>query len=869
MSAWRASWRVALRQGRRDVGRARGRSLLVAVMVGTPVLLTTTLLGVVGSDSLDDRDQLTVQMGSGQAVLDQVGTPIVQAARGELWIARDESDDPGPQVQDGVAKAERILGRGLVPSVEDVRATLRLGDRGFTTELRGIDTTEGFTRSAYAVEEGRAPRRAGEILVNRALADEGATIGAVLHGGHDESLRVVGVGRPQSLLRGGASAAAVVLPRDALALSGADAPRRFVVGGDAVRWDDVRALNDVGFTVTSRYVLDHGLTAAQRADTRRAEEGNPGADDGTRAVLVIIATSVMIEIVLLACPAFAVGVRRQRRQLALLAANGATPQQLRRTVLGQALVLGVLSSVAAAGLGIAIAAFVVRVGPDLVPAASFGPFTIAWPAVLLTVVLGSVAAVAAAYVPAVQASRQDVATVLAGRRGEVRSRRGLPIVGLLVAAAGVLTCFTLGTRPGGEVAVAGSTIAMVVGAVMVTPAFIGLVGGLGGSLPLPLRLAVRDTARSRSRSAPAIAAIMASVAGITAIGIGSASDFEQSRREYVAQAPAGRAVVQVTAADLGPVLDIIERSTGERWTPIARAGDEQGSVSASSVGDTGRSEYVGDVQVAEADTLRAWGVRLTQAQARALDGGQALSSTDGPLERPGRVRLEYDGEGSTIKGTVLTGRPADLRQARAGDSSPMLHGVVISPTTARAHGLPVTADQAISPVGAPALTPTEESDLAERVAGFSPEASLAVERGFQESWTIALGALLAVGGIAVLVGTLTATALALNDARPDFATLAAVGARPRTRRWAAGSQALVLALLGTLLGVVVGFVPGLAVTWPLTVNGWQTDVAAQGPVVAVPWLMLGGLVVAVPLGAALVATLFTRSRLTLVRRVAQ
>ncbi len=869
MSAWRASWRVALRQGRRDVARAKGRSLLVAVMVGTPVLLATVLLGVVGSSSLSEGDELTVQLGSGQAVLDQVGTPIVQDALGELWVARDGGDDPGPQVKGAVAKAERVLGRELVPSVEDVRVTLRLGDRGFTTELRGIDTTKGFTRSAYAVEEGRAPRRTGEILVNRVLADEGATVGAVLRGSHGESLRVVGVGRPDALVRGGSDAGAVVLPQDAVTLSGADAPRRFVVGGDAVGWNDVRALNDVGFAVTSRDVLDHGLTAAQRADTRRAEELNGGADDGTRAVLVIVATSVMIEIVLLACPAFAVGVRRQRRQLALLAANGATPQQLRRTVLGQALVLGVLSSVAAAALGIAIAALVVRVGPDVVPAASFGPFAIAWPSVLLTVVLGSVASVAAAYVPAVQASRRDVATVLAGRRGEVRSRRGLPVVGLVAAAAGVATCFTVGTRPGGEVAVAGSTIAMVVGAVMLTPTLIGLVGRLGGSLPLPLRLAVRDTARSRSRSAPAIAAIMASVAGITAIGIGSTSDFEQSRREYVAQAPAGRAVVQVTADDMGPVLDILEQSTGERWTTIARAGDQRGSVSASSVGDGGRSEYVGDVQVADADTLRAWGVRLTSAQARALRDGQALSSSDGPLERLGRVRLECDGEGPATKGLLLTGRPADLRQARTGDSSPMIHGLVISPATARAHGLPVTTEQAISPAGARALTPAEEADLAERVTGFSPEASLTVERGFQESWTIALGALLAVGGIAVLVGTLTATALALNDARPDFATLAAVGARPRTRRWAAGSQALVLALLGSLLGVVVGFVPGLAVTWPLTIDSWRTDGTTSGPVIAVPWLMLGLLVVVVPVGAALVATLFTRSRLTLVRRVAQ
>ena len=44
---------------------------------------------------------------------------------------------------------------------------------------------------------------------------------------------------------------------------------------------------------------------------------------------------------------------------------------------------------------------------------------------------------------------------------------------------------------------------------------------------------------------------------------------------------------------------------------------------------------------------------------------------------------------------------------------------------------------------------------------------------------LVLGAL---GGVLMLGGTLTATFLSLSDARPDLATLAAVGASPRTRR---------------------------------------------------------------------------------------
>ena len=74
---------------------------------------------------------------------------------------------------------------------------------------------------------------------------------------------------------------------------------------------------------------------------------------------------------------------------------------------------------------------------------------------------------------------------------------------------------------------------------------------------------------------------------------------------------------------------------------------------------------------------------------------------------------------------------------------------------------------------------------------------------------LVLGAL---GGVLMLGGTLTATFLALSDARPDLATLSAVGAAPRTRRGVAGSFALVVALVGALVGAVVGFIPGMAVT---------------------------------------------------------
>jgi putative ABC transport system permease protein len=119
----------------------------------------------------------------------------------------------------------------------------------------------------------------------------------------------------------------------------------------------------------------------------------------------------------------------------------------------------------------------------------------------------------------------------------------------------------------------------------------------------------------------------------------------------------------------------------------------------------------------------------------------------------------------------------------------------------------------------------------------------------------------------MLGGTLTATFLALSDARPDLATLSAVGAAPTTRRGVAAAYALVVGTVGAVLGAVVGFIPGLAITFPLTrTNGAYG--APTGPFIDVPWLLVLGLVVGLPLFAALVVAAATRSRLPMVSRLA-
>ena len=264
--------------------------------------------------------------------------------------------------------------------------------------------------------------------------------------------------------------------------------------------------------------------------------------DETLAVVALIIVMALIEVVLLAGPAFAVGARRQARTLALIAASGGTPRQARRVILGSGVVLGLVA--AAAGLVLGIVA-----GWALLPlvqrfnAEWFGPFELPWRYLAAIVAFGLVSALLASVVPAWLASRQDVVAVLAGRRGDRRPRASTPVVGLVLLGVGIATsAYGAVTSDSGNGAlwIGGSAIVSVLGMILVVPVVVSAVARLSGRLPLTARYAARDAARHRTRTVPAVAAVAATVAGVVALGIANASDELQNERTYTPQADGHR-----------------------------------------------------------------------------------------------------------------------------------------------------------------------------------------------------------------------------------------------------------------------------------------------------------------------------------------
>ncbi|MET0740865.1 MAG: ABC transporter permease, partial [Candidatus Nanopelagicales bacterium] len=547
--------------------------------------------------------------------------------------------------------------------------------------------------------------------------------------------------------------------------------------------------------------------------------------------------------------------------------------------------------------------------------------------VLVVLGVGVVTGLIAAWLPARQASRQDVVAALAGRRPVPRVPRRIPALGAVAVFVGALIAF-YGAGPGDPLAIVFGSVVAELGLVAMSPTLVAWVARIGPRLPAVPRLALRDAARSRTRSGPAVAAVMAAVAGAVAVSIFATSQEAADKRGYIPMLPQGMVGVSTlfTGADANDLEQIV--ATVERELPVEQTSLIQGYVpdegacqadgcdlmtvvtppqnecplerprpidtadAAAAANDwrcQGREPYssiFGDWLVGDADTLEALtGVDDPGARQALESGGVVMFDRASVLNGTATLQMvRYSDEGRAVKGGTST---PDAAQSGESGRPEVLHSVdvpavwlsegvrpgagLLSAEAAAAIGLPVEESGALfetsrMPTQAEEDTTQRQLDLAV-TSGSSPY--LVVERGYQNDTALALLVLLAVTGVVALGATAIAVGLAAADGRPDLATLAAIGAAPRTRRLLASSQALVIAGLGTLLGIVAGFVPGIAAVRSQT--DWSVPFTGVGspPVlpVVIPWGNLALLLIVVPLLAVVCAALFSRSRLPMVRRL--
>lgn len=862
--------RAGLRIAWRDAARSKGRTALVVAMIGLPVMAVVAMAVLMRTSEWSPKESLPYEIGAADARFSGTG-------RGELQ--QDPYDDGGilgdaprggrpwttGEFQRLVA-AEYGPGARVAPLGTGKVAPVRAGRADVPADVTELDLRDPLAAGILRIERGRAPARPGEIALSASFEGRGIALGASVQVDRSGTAkRVVGFVRDPRSPRANL---AVGLPGEFAGEGGA--PQWLVKAGRAVTWSDVRKFNKLGLGVLSRAVVNHPPPASQVPPG--ASGGGPRV--GEAGIVALAVAMIVLEVVLLTGPAFAVGVRRQRRQLALVAAAGGDERHVRAIVLAGGGILGAIAAIGGAVLGIAVAAAAVPV-LDGFSGTGLGPFDVPWAAVLATPATGLLSGLAAAYVPARRAARMDVVAALAGRRDAGRTPRGWPIAGGVLVVAGLVLSLA-GARRWHEYGAVAGAVAIIVGCVLLAPWTIGAAARTARYLPLPLRLAVRDGARNRGRSAPVVAAIMAAVAGITVLAIGGASDFEQRRREYEPRLPSGAAVVRPPdgrADEVGravraevPGVPLVEvRTLPEEGGACPGVPAEPCPFVAFSAANADAREITAQNVVGGAREARMLLGRDDPAVTSALNAGKVVlfgvrPPADGTVTA--KVAVWEQDEEKTVR--TVAGLPVAVL---GGDSHVR---AIVPPSVAQRIGLPARTALFGVDRAEHRVTEHEEGRIRDVVSRYS--GSVYVERGFTESYGTVLLVLAVTGTVLALGGSLIATGLAAADARPDLATLAAIGARPRTRRLLTMGRAGFVAALGCWLGLAAGLVPGIAVARPLTMADADPDAggaapSGHGPIIDVPWPLLGLIGIAVPLAAMLAAGLLTRSRLPMARRI--
>ncbi|MFB8172513.1 FtsX-like permease family protein [Kitasatospora purpeofusca] len=953
-----SSWRVALRIARRDALRAKGRSALVVAMVALPVL------GVAGADvvfrsaDLDPGEKVVRAMGQSAAelrILDRGGVVLQAPNPEEDFHLTDASETKKENGQPAYTPEQRLsldtepgeLARRLLPGATLV--PFREGPYTATSTAEGLtnvriteaDLADPVWRGRYDIVKGRAPSADHEVAASQEfLNTSGLRIGdrTAPRGLEATPFTITGVAeypgdlrtatlyaRPGAVLdklpsngpRGGASSVSEGVSHWLVKLP----------AGAGVDWPKVMELNKYGFTAASRAVL---LDPPARSEVPfYAYQDSQGSSGGRtaffdRTAVVVLGTVVgmaLLEIVLLAGPAFAVGARRSRRQLGLLAASGGDRAQVRAVVLGGGVVLGLTGAVVGLAGGIGLVALL-RTRAEESAGQRFGHFDLQPLDLLGILLIGLVTGLLAAVVPAVQASRQDVVAALTGRDNLKPPSRKLALLGLLMLGGGSALALLGATGGFGSrsLAVLGGSAVAELGMVALTPYLVGLFGRIGRWLPLGPRLALRDSVRHRGRTAPAVAAVMAAVAGSVAVGVYVASSNEEHRREYVAAGPANavilasgwgaasdgsmlaqqRGAVQNSVPGLGVRADVQRvnylgdcRASGqscghvsvalpeERQCPIWGKGRR--SLSQEEIARLGREDQrckertitrgnsFGSVQSGDAALLRnlydvtdpAAGKAIAEGRAVVFDeryvkdGKVAFELTEPYPDGPMDADFEPASRTVTLDAVFVGGQP------NAGGTA------VVSAETV--HRLGLTSSDAGS-VWLPDSAPADAAEQRARaaLAKLSDGIEFDIERGYRSPGDLISLGLTAFAGLVALGAAGIATGLAAADSQRDLTTLAAVGAAPRIRRTLSGFQCGVIAAMGALLGAVAGIVPAVALRKVEAATSAYPGMSLQEEtakgIVVFPWLNIGVTVVVLPLLAVALAALLTRSRISLLRR---
>jgi putative ABC transport system permease protein len=518
---------------------------------------------------------------------------------------------------------------------------------------------------------------------------------------------------------------------------------------------------------------------------------------------------------------FSIIVAQRKRDMAMLRAVGASGRQVKRSVLIEAAVIGVVASAVGLVAGIGIAAGLRQLmsvfGFDMPD----GPTIITAGAMTLSFVVGVMVTVLSAWLPARRAAK--IAPIAALRdvnvdRSGVSARRA--IAGTVVTAGGVAALIA---GLGGALPLVGiGAVGVFAGIAVLGPV---LARPISKAFGIPLRargiageLATRNASRNPKRTARTAAALMIGVALVAFMSVFAASAKTSLAGSLETQFT-GTHIIDAGATDnsagLSPQLaETLRHTTGVSTVTEARLSP--------AVIDHGETPTFFAFDTTTVDRTFKLG---------SVEGDVHGLGVDGVAVSRKRADAEGWHLGSTIPATFPGGTTTLTVKAIYSSGTDWVGTIFVDLSTFAAHGAD-DLDFRVYVAG--------DESVIKAVADGYPSATVLDKHGFLKLVSAQIDtmvgmfdALLMLAVVIALLGIANTLALSIFERTRELGLLRAVGMGRRQLRSTIRWESIIIAVFGTTLGLAIGTFFGWAIVRALADQGIKTLTIPTGTLIVV------------------------------------
>jgi putative ABC transport system permease protein len=800
---------IALRTMRARRASSAGASVAIALAVGlvsATGLLMASVLATSGAGRFAGVDAVvqanaTIMVGQGDP------------AGGVVTV-----HPPPPLPAAIVARVQAVSGvRRAVGDLAFPATAVGIGGR--ILSARGADRTEGHgwasaALTPYALVAGRPPASADQVVVDSRLAAAGRMV-------IGQELRVVAPGGIRAFRVSGIAVAkgAGAPGQSALFFTSSVASALAGTRGhvNAVGVLAAPGISEGALIARLRAQLGPGLKVQDRQHAADADAGDPRAAQRDDAIgfLGTMGAFAGVVAVFVVGSTFAFAVAQRRRELALMRLIGATPNQLRRMIAGEALAVAIMGGAVGCAAGFALAVPIARalVSGGVAPegfhaAASWIPLLVGFGTGLLVC---EIAVAAAAWRAARVRPAESLREALLERRGlgPVRWLLGLLAVG---GAAALIVTVPVGGALAGPAA-----LLLAIGIALLAPLVLGFPAAAlsfapraGGAAPGLLASTAMAANRRRVGAIAAPIVLVVALAGTQAVIDGTTratlqdTTAKRVHAPYVLVARAGDGLPPATVR-LAQRLPGVRAAVGIMPTTVFLL-------------DPGLDNYGSPWNAAGIDPAKVSGgldLDVLAGSLTSLHGDTVAVSSELAAHRNLHV------------GAVLTARLADLTRTRLRVGAIFgralgLGDLLLPGPLAEGHAA-TKLDSAVFIAGPPVVRP----ELRRLVTAVPTAAALSraqylntIESAARASawpqWLL-IGLIIAFAALAMVNTTVMATA----GRQRELALVRLAGATRRQARRAITWEALITTLIGVGAGAAIARLavrtPGTGPAWHITV----------------------------------------------------